>query len=161
MKTCKKCNTLKPLTEYYKHSQMADGHLNVCKDCKKAQQTQTRNDNIDYYRAYDSERDKTPERMEKKKAYYQTEAGKQVKAKANKKYKHNFPKASKARNAVSNAIRDGKLIKPTTCECCGNETSTRLLHGHHCDYDKPLDVMWLCNKCHVEWHMHNTPINIG
>ena len=161
MKTCKKCNTLKPLTEYYKHSQMADGHLNVCKDCKKAQQTQTRNDNIDYYRAYDSERDKNPERREKKKAYYQTEAGKQVKAKASKKYKHNFPKAYKARTAVSNATRDGKLIKPTTCECCGNETPTRLLHGHHCDYNKPLDVMWLCNKCHVEWHLHNTPINIG
>lgn len=38
MKACIICNVSQPLSEYYKHKQMGDGHLNKCKSCCKAQQ---------------------------------------------------------------------------------------------------------------------------
>jgi len=69
------------------------------------------------------------------------------------KYKKNNPVQNKARKMVWNAIQLGK-IKRGLCEVCGGSK----VEAHHCDYAKPLDVMWLCNKHHNEWHKNNTPI---
>lgn len=36
MQVCKDCGSVKPLAQFYKHPQMADGHLNSCKACRNA-----------------------------------------------------------------------------------------------------------------------------
>lgn len=37
---------------------------------------------------------------------------------------------------------------PQPCERCGAERADR----HHDDYDKPLDIRWLCRTCHIQHH---------
>lgn len=63
-----------------------------------------------------------------------------------------YPEKYQARTAVSNALQEGRLTKPDTCEDCGEPTKSRDLHGHHEDYSKPLDVEWLCATCHGKRH---------
>jgi hypothetical protein len=62
-------------------------------------------------------------------------------------YRRRNPEKTKARNAVSNAIRDGR-IKREPCLFCDNPQT----HGHHHDYSLPLVVTWLCRDHH--WLVH-------
>src|SRR5262245_33696338 len=59
----------------------------------------------------------------------------------------------RANDALRNAVRSGRLIKPEVCDQCKLAVPARMLHGHHSDYDKRLEVRWLCETCH--WAHHN------
>lgn len=42
-----------------------------------------------------------------------------------------------------------KLKRPDRCSLCGKVCR---VHGHHRDYSKPLEVIWLCPQCHKNEH---------
>jgi CRISPR/Cas system-associated protein Cas5 (RAMP superfamily) len=54
----------------------------------------------------------------------------------------------RVRRIVRHAVRDGK-IKKLPCENCG---AKKIVHAHHPDYSKPLQVQWLCPPHHMELH---------
>ena len=62
-----------------------------------------------------------------------------------------------ARGAVAVAKRKRELIVEN-CGRCGAEPemsrdgSRVLMHAHHLDYTKPLEVVWLCWRCHAVEH---------
>ncbi len=64
-----------------------------------------------------------------------------------KMYDKRHPEKRRAHYALKNAIRTGKIIKQV-CQVC----SDPLVDGHHYDYTKPLEVIWLCRKHHFELH---------
>jgi len=52
-----------------------------------------------------------------------------------------------ARKRVEKALEYGKL-KKEPCEVCREKD----VHAHHDDYEKPLDVRWMCRVHHQEHH---------
>jgi len=62
------------------------------------------------------------------------------------------------------AIQRGALIQEP-CETCGANgkmaDGRSEVQAHHDDYNKPLEVRWLCQKHHHEWHKSNRPIPRG
>lgn len=134
-KECFKCKTVKPLTEYYKHSAMGDGHLNKCKECTKNDVARHRLENLEKIRAYDRARAKLAHRM-------------QAAAEISKAWRNEDKRRTKCHNAVRRAVKSGELVRQA-CETCGSAKAV----AHHDDYDKPLSVRWLCQACHVQHHV--------
>lgn len=130
-KKCFKCGDTKPIDQFYKHSQMGDGHLNKCKDCTKLDVKTQRQANPEHYREYDRTRGN-------RQGYEYT-----------KKYRALNPDKTKAHHMVNNRVHRGTMVKKTECEECG---STFAIEAHHEDYSKPLDVTWLCSACHKKRH---------
>jgi len=153
MKKCFKCGIEKPLSDYYKHKQMKDGHLNKCIQCTKDDSNKHRSDNIEKVRDYDRKRGQSEERKQKNKDYqeymkkFEPERWRKMRYEATKKQRAKSRFKYIAKSRVQYAKKTGKL-KQLNCEVCGS-TKTE---AHHPDYSKPLDVIWLCDKCHKEEH---------
>jgi DNA-binding CsgD family transcriptional regulator len=50
-----------------------------------------------------------------------------------------------ARKYLCSAVNQGRVFRPGKCQECDSEC---VPHGHHNDYSKPLQIVWLCSKCH-------------
>lgn len=66
-------------------------------------------------------------------------------------------KARRAHSLLRYHVLKGHIVKPSACEHCGAED--RRLEGAHHDYDKPLEVEWLCKSCHARMDKKN-PKNV-
>lgn len=66
-----------------------------------------------------------------------------------------------AQNVLEKAVSRGRVKRKTACETCGSTAKFKngrtAIQAHHPDYNKPLDVMWLCQRCHHEWHRKQKP----
>ena len=128
---CNKCNKEQQESEFYPRNR-------VCKTCTKARvkERAVRADVIDSVRA-------------SKRKYANSEKGRESAKRCGDRYYKN-PKNRKkvnAKESVRRAVKSGKITK-SNCEICGCEKAL----AHHDDYNKPLDVRWLCTIHHNEWH---------
>jgi hypothetical protein len=72
-----------------------------------------------------------------------------------KKAKAHTPEARQrayAQRAVTRAIAKGELVRSPCAICSAYGNFEPRSHGHHEDYSKPLDVIWLCAFHHIKRH---------
>lgn len=126
-KKCFKCGRELPLTEFYKHPKMADGHLNKCKECTK----------IDVRENYD-EKSKDDTWMENERA------------RSREKYKRlNY------NNSQLKKIRELNPLERTTSAYLkrrGFDTEGK--EAHHWNYNEPKSVFLLSRKAHRRIHQY-------
>lgn len=152
-KHCFKCLCLKPIDDFYRHPQMADGRLGKCKECAKADVIQNRLVKVEYYQEFDRDRFQNDP---KRRAYQLAQSKAWAKAnpekadKLSKQWQSRNPEKRQCHNDLNNAVRDGVVLKPTACSSCG--ITDVKIHGHHPDYTQPLAVIWLCAPCHSRQH---------
>ena len=152
MKTCFKCGKEKFLSDFYKHPQMGDGHLNKCIECAKkdvAERISKKEKDLEWLAG---ER----ERCRKKQIRYRKLGlARQSSRDAVERWRVQNRIKVNAELAARRAVKSGKIKVKEACEDC---SATGPLQKHHEDYSKPLVVVFLCTKCHGIRHRKTGPI---
>lgn len=130
-KPCKTCGSAFSEDTFYRSG---NGWLSECKECWKVRVKARRLTNP-AVREYDRQRAKLPHRLARA-------------TQTTRDWREQNPDAYRAHTALNNAVRSGKVVKKP-CEVCA---STVGIHAHHKDYAKPLEVIWLCARCHHRLH---------
>lgn len=140
-KICYKCGIEKDVGEFYKNRSRKDGLDHYCKVCKRNKMKEYK---------------KTPQCKKYMKRYLVE----YIKTSKYKEYAKDYelerlhtPEV-KSRKKLSKAVFLGKIAKPCICQGCGQTFHKAQLHGHHADYTRPLDVVWLCAQCHTDIHKY-------
>lgn len=146
-KTCRVCGKVKSDDEFYSAPGNRDGLASKCKSCQS-----------EYYREYSASNkkrlaeqkanwyDRNRERViERQRSYYRDHRD-AVQERINRWGEENMEKVGAGRKA-RRAIESGR-IERQPCSQCGVAEA----EAHHDDYTKPLEVRWLCRRCHRRHH---------
>lgn len=145
-KVCSKCKQEKDESTFYKRSASSDGLHPWCKACviDQAKKWKQSNPNPERDAVYSRKcyRDNAKETNARTRKWQQ--ANPEKVAAIGRKYALSNPEKRHAKDCVNHAITSGKLIRQP-CTLCSTKEK---VHAHHRSYDYPLQVDWLCCKCH-------------
>lgn len=125
-KRCFKCGKVKPLSEFYKHTKMSDGHLNKCKEC-------TKNDTIKNYNKKSKDESWVEKERERNREKYHRLS-----------YKNN-----PSNNKTSRELNIGRSTN-RNLRAKGIDVGKK--EAHHWNYNKPNSVILLSRKAHKRIH---------
>jgi hypothetical protein len=159
-KICSKCEKTLEVS-CFSRNKYTKGGLNAwCRECQSAHSKEYYRNNGEERRRYARkhrldhiEEYRAKARLEKK-HLNMSDKEKARKKEYKRLYELKYPQRKRCKNIVKDHIKRGTLVKEP-CEVCGE---SGWVHAHHTNYNKPLDVMWLCPIHHSQWHRHNEVI---
>jgi len=168
IKRCSVCKQIKPLAEFYKDKRHSDNHCSDCKICRiqrTKRYSQTNKGKAAQKRYWQSPKGKTvgckakkkyaqtPKGKIARKNYDQSEKGKIYQKRKNQRLKDKYPQRFKARYAVNNAIKAGRLsrINSLFCHYC-HKPAQQYHHWHGYAPEYRLDVVPACQSCDIKAH---------
>lgn len=158
---CTICKIEKSYDEFYKSKKGKNGYAEQCKACRLIKGREYYKKRPDICLAkHERWAKKNPEKiLVNQRAYYHRNKEKilrklresrRINGYANTKaYRKRNRQKIDCHNYVAMAIKFGHLIRPEICHSCKIQCKPQ---AHHHDYEKPLEVVWLCRKCHGEEH---------
>lgn len=144
-KTCSKCGQEKGLEEFSRRGDNKSKYRSACKPCRSKEGME--------HAAKNREGARRRARRWRERHPEYTEPG--DKTARNRKFRSLYPEKSRARSALRAAVKAGRVTKPSVCQECLTPLPPHLIHGHHEDYSKQLDVVWLCRDCHMKRHRYD------
>lgn len=145
-KQCSRCKNALPKSEFYLDSRSKDGLRSDCRSCVAESVKRYRENNPEKVRqqnaAYRANLPKS-KRRENVARYMRNNRDKLTEK--NRQWRKDNPEIALAHSRVFHALRKGEIIRPSSCERCGGSGR---IEASHTDYSKPLDIEWLCVRCH-------------
>ena len=151
MKRCNKCGDTKSLESFHRRKRNPDGRVSTCKVCKRAYDRSRYIEDPQRFIGEESARRQADPASYQEKRRARRVANPGPYRESDRRRRAKDPDKIRARQKVFEAIAAGRIDRPTTCSTCGNTHSR--IEGHHEDYSKPLEVIWLCAPCHGKLHM--------
>jgi len=140
IRTCRKCGVIGTIPIFYKTRKVV-----VCRNCDNLRKREARKADPSKGREANKRwRYANPKKfLAQRQRYRKKYAAK--KAEQTKEYRKKYPEREYAYNVVEYALEKGRMQRPKECSMCQREAK---LCAHHDDYSKPLDIKWVCGRCH-------------
>ena len=132
---CSTCHNVLPESDFYKDDRRKTGFKSQCKKC--------------HCRTTIDSRDQDLHRERNRKWMNKYSKREYVKVKERIRSSNRRLSLEVICRSIANAaIRSGRLVRPPVCSNCKSGKP----QAHHDDYYDPMNVQWLCSRCHATLH---------
>ena len=168
-RNCCVCKVIKDLNDFPKDKQSSLGYSYRCKECnrkrhkeyskrmpeevrerkRKARNEYGKENRLHLNKKMREDYQNNPEKYRARNKKFR----KENKEKFNeymRNYRENNMEKILAQAKVKYHVDNENIVRPDNCSIC--KSSDYRIEAHHFEYSKPLDVLWVCQKCHLALH---------